>query len=314
MGTILADFLIETPSGYYCRYGDFFIDPILPVDRAVISHAHGDHARPGHERIYATAGTIAFMQVRFSKQSVKSYHPTVYHESFSLGGVQLTLIPAGHILGSAQILMQYHGVSYLYTGDIKMQDDPTCEPLETVQADVLITETTFANPAVSHPSAETEIRKLSSTAHGIMLGCYSLGKAQRINHLLNQYCPEKTVYVHHSILPMHRVYDRLGLVPLRYEMYHRKAMKDGQHKIYLVPPLTFNNYYRASNVLRVFASGWKRLQQHNDMELYISDHVDWADLLVFIGQVKPREIWTVHGDGRLLADYLQEQIAVRVLI
>ncbi len=314
MGAILSDFLVETPSGYYCRYGDFYVDPVLPVNRAVISHAHGDHARPGHQHIYATPGTIGFMQVRFSKQPLHSYCPILYRVPLSLGEVEIMLIPAGHILGSAQILMRYQGVSYLYTGDIKTQDDPTCETLEVVQADVLITETTFADPAVRHPDSEQEIRKLSATPYGIMLGCYSLGKAQRINYLLNQYCPEKKVYVHHSILSMHRVYDKLGLVALQYEIYNRKAMKDGQHKVYLVPPLTFNNYYRASNVLRVFASGWKRLQQYNDMELYISDHVDWRELLEFIEQVRPREIWTVHGDGRSLAKYLNgEDITVRTL-
>ena len=311
---ILSDFLVNTPSGYYCRYADFYVDPMLPVNEAVISHAHGDHARPGHQQIYATSATIAFMQTRFPKQAANSYHDTGFHTPFLIGEVEITLIPAGHILGSAQILMKYKGVSYLYTGDIKKQKDPTCEPLEACRADVLITETTFASPEVIHPDPIEEIKKLSSTSYGIMLGCYGLGKAQRINYLINQYCPEKTVYIHHNILPMHRVYDAYGLVPLRYEIYQRKAMKDGHDKIYLVPPITFNNYFRATNVLRVFASGWKRLQQHNDMELYISDHVDWPDLLDFIAQVSPREIWTVHGDGRLLAAHLHGgEIQVRNL-
>ncbi len=314
MGSILADFLVETAQGYYCRYGDFYVDPLLPVENAVISHAHGDHARPGHQSIFATDATIAFMQDRFSKQPMKAYRPIAYHSPFFIGPVEVTFIPAGHILGSAQIRMQYQEVSYLYTGDIKDQEDPTCEALETVKTDVLITETTFADPAVVHPDPIAEIRKLSSTSLPIMLACYGLGKAQRITYLINQYCPEKTVYVHHNILRMHRIYDRLGLVPLRYEVYHRKAMKEGENRIYLVPPITFNNYSRATNVLRVFASGWKRLQRHNDMELYISDHVDWAGILRFIDTSKPREIWTVHGNGHLLAKHLHGQIAVRELL
>ncbi|NGM62271.1 exonuclease [Sphingobacterium sp. SGG-5] len=308
MAEILSDFLVETAQGYYCSYGDFFIDPSLPVEKAVISHAHGDHARPGHRYIYATAATIAFMQERFSSQPVHTYESIPYHVPLFFGPVEVTFIPAGHILGSAQILMKYQHVSYLYTGDIKNQFDPTCEPLEVVEADVLITETTFADPAVIHPDPVEEIKKLSATAHPIMLGCYGLGKAQRITYLINQYCPEKTIFVHHSILRMHRVYDRLGLVPLRYEVYQRKVMRDGQHKIYMVPPITFNNYFRAKNVLRAFASGWKRLQQHNDIELYISDHVDWMDILQLIDGVKPREIWTVHGNGHLLVKHLQGQV------
>lgn len=311
MSQILQDFLVSTAEGYYCRYGDFYIDPLLPVENAVVSHAHGDHARPGHQKIFATASTIVFMQHRFPRQAPASYAIVPFHSSFAIGPVTVSFIPAGHILGSAQILMKYQGISYLYTGDIKSQTDPTCEPLEIVQADVLITETTFANPDINHPDPVTEIRKLSTTAHNIMLGCYGLGKAQRITHLLNQHCPEKTVYIHHNILALHRIYDQIGLAPLKYEIYHRKVMKDGKHKVYLVPPITFNNYYRATNVLRVFASGWQRLQQHNDMELYISDHVDWNDLLEFITAVAPQEIWTVHGDGRILAQHLKDKIKVR---
>ena len=308
MEGILSDFLVETVRGYYCPYADFYIDPIFPVEKAVISHAHGDHARPGHQHIYATDATIAFMQERFTNQPLQSYNPTSYHKPFSIGPVEITLIPAGHILGSAQVLMKYRNVSYIYTGDIKNQYDPTCEPLELVEADVLITETTFADPAVIHPDPIEEIKKLADIAHPIMLGCYGLGKAQRITYLINQYCPEKTVFVHHSILRMHRIYDRLGLVPLRYEVYQRKVMREGKHKIYMVPPMTFNNYFRAKNVLRAFASGWKRLQQHNDIELYISDHVDWKDILQLIDNVKPMEVWTVHGNGNLLAKYLHGQV------
>jgi len=313
MPEILSDFLTETASGFYCPYGDFYIDPKYPVKKAVVSHAHGDHAVPGHQAIYATAGTIAFMQFRFTKQPESSYHKISYAQDFTLNGVTLTFIPAGHILGSAQILMQYKGVKYLYTGDYKLQPDSTCEPIGYVQADVLITETTFANPEVQHPDPIAEIKKLGDTTHNIMLGCYGLGKAQRLTNLLNTHCPQKTVYVHHNIMPLHRIYDTLGFVKLQYEPYHRKALREGTDNVYLVPPITFNNYIRAKNVVRVFASGWKRLQQHNDLSLYISDHIDWNDLLHFITQVQPREIWTVHGDGKLLKDFFKEQLFVRSL-
>ncbi|HMR19707.1 MAG TPA: exonuclease [Sphingobacterium sp.] len=314
MPQILQDFLVAKPEGYYCRYGDFYIDPLLPVDKAVVSHAHGDHARPGHRQIFASNGTVAFMRHRFPKQLHSSYAVVPFYTVFFIGGVELSFVPAGHILGSAQIFMKYQGTTYLYTGDIKSQADPTCEPLEILSADVLITETTFANPDTVHPNPVEEIRKLSATSHNIMLGCYGLGKAQRITYLINRYCPEKIVYVHHNILRLHRLYDEIGLVPLQYEIYHRSVMKAGHHKVYLVPPITFNNYYRATNVLRVFASGWQRLQRHNDMELYISDHVDWNDLLGFVAAVSPQEIWTVHGDGRLLAQHFEGQIKVRDIV
>lgn len=311
MPDILADFLVETGLGYYCQYGDFYIDPKYPVNKAIVSHAHGDHAVPGHNEIYATFGTIAFMKHRFTKQSAASYYIKDYKESFVINGVTISFIPAGHILGSAQILLVYKGVRYLYSGDYKLQADRTCEPLEFVKADVLITETTFADPSVIHPDPIEEIKKLSSTSLNIMLGCYALGKAQRITDLVNIHCPEKTIYVHHNIAPIHRIYDEVGETNLRYEIYNRKALKDGSDKIYLVPPMVFNNYFRAKNVVRVFASGWKRLQQHNDMSLYISDHIDWKDLIHYIAEVEPTEIWTVHGDGKQLKTHFEGELIVR---
>lgn len=312
---ILADFLIRKDKAFYCPYGDFYIDPLYPVPKAVVSHAHGDHASPGHGEVYATAFTTQFMQYRFPKPKTTSYRPQAYGEIFHIQGVEITFIPAGHILGSAQILMQYRGVRYLYTGDYKMQEDTTCEALETVKADVLITETTFANPAVVHPDPVTEIQKLNDIDVNILLGCYTLGKAQRITALINTHCPDKTVLVHHKMAPVHRLYEMVGGVKLDYKVYSRKDMKDGvANKVYLVPPLTFNSYYRATNVKRVFASGWERLQQHNDLSLYISDHVDWNDLLAYIREVTPQEIWTVHGDGTKLKAYLQGEIVVREMI
>ncbi len=312
-GDILPDFLVSRDEGgYYCRYGDFFIDPKMPVATALVSHAHGDHATPGHGRIYATAATVAIMNHRFKRQHPDTFRKMPFDEPFVVQGVAITFIPAGHILGSAQILMEYQGVRYLYTGDYKMQADATCEALKIVQADVLVTESTFADPEVRHPDPVGEIEKLNSTTHNILLGTYSLGKAQRLTWLINQHCPQKTVLLHHNILPLHRIYAQHGIKDLRYLPYDRKAMKPpSENNIYMVPPMTFNSYFRATNVLRVFASGWQRLHRQNDMELYISDHVDWADILQFVAAVQPREIWAVHGDGRHLKAHYQDHIRVR---
>src|SRR3546814_6195418 len=147
------------------------------------------------------------------------------------------------MLGSAQVLMMYHGVTYLFTGDYKLQDDDTCEPLETVQADVLITESTFADPQIIHPDPIAEISKLIDTPHHIMIGTYALGKAQRLTALLNKYCPDRRVWVHHGILPFHRLYATFGITHLRYETYEKRVLKNivGQHA-YLIPPLPFNSY------------------------------------------------------------------------
>lgn len=314
MNTILPDFLAITPLGLYCVYGDFYIDPQAPVPCALISHAHGDHARPGNQLIYCTAATEAIMRSRYSKKAGSRFVQVHFHQEFSIKDIQIQFISAGHILGSAQILMIYQGVRYLYTGDYKVQADTTCEPIDYVEADVLITESTFANPSVKHPDPVLEIQKLNETPFNILLGTYGLGKAQRLNQLINTYCPDKTVLLHYSILPIHKIYEQFGVSDLRYKPYDRKIMKHHpQGHIYLVPALTFNSYIRAKDLVKAFASGWEYLQRKNDISLYISDHVDWHDILEYIERVKPQEIWTLHGDGKSLQEYYKDKIRVKIL-
>lgn len=313
MSTIISDFLIVRPEGFYCPYGDFYLDPLKPVPKAVISHAHGDHAVPGHGRIYCTTPTRYFMKYRF-KHAVDTFTEIDYQQTFKIGDVAIQFVPAGHMLGSAQVLMLFRGVRYLYTGDYKLQSDPTCEPLEPVRADVLITESTFADPEVKHPDPVAEIKKLNDISFNIMLGAYALGKAQRLTQLIHQHCPDKAVRVHHGIMPYHQLYEVLGAPLGVYKPYSRKEMKSGnQNLIYLVPPFTFHSYIRAVGVVRMFASGWKHLHQRNDEDLYISDHVDWQDIIHYIAEVQPREIWTVHGDGHHLKHYYAGEIPIKVL-
>lgn len=315
MSEILEDFLIKDDIGYYCRYGDFYIDALYPAAKNIISHAHGDHATTGHQKMYATAATFAFMKNKFPKIPKMALNTVAFGDVFTLGNVDITFFSAGHILGSAQVLMTYQGVKYLYTGDYKLQEDATCERLVLVQADVLITESTFANPTVSHPDVKNEILKLKDKPSNIMLGCYTLGKAQRLTALINDLLPEREVLVHHNMSAVHKLYNEWGYKPLRYSLYNRKAMKDGHtNKIYLVPPLTFNSYFKAKNVLKAFASGWERLQKQNDITLYISDHVDWEDILWYVEQVHPREIWTIHGDGRSLKKHFEGILTVRDIL
>lgn len=312
MEAILPDFLVKRAEGYYCRYGDFFIDPMLPVQRAVVTHAHGDHASRGQETVYCTSATARFMQHRYRQHAARYFEEIPYHVPFSLGDVTLRFIAAGHILGSAQIVMTYRGTTYLFTGDYKLQADDTCEPLETVKADVLITESTFADPQVSHPDPMTELLKINDTPHHVLIGAYALGKAQRLTSLLNRCCPDRRILVHHGILPFHRIYTALGVSHLRYEPYDRRALKNSEgHHVCLVPPMAFNSYYRATPFVRMFASGWAHLQRQNDLSLYISDHVDWNDILHYVAAVEPREIWTVHGEGKYLANYFAGKTPVR---
>src|SRR5690606_7214586 len=155
-----------------------------PVKHAVVSHAHGDHASPALSNICCTAGAAAVMLYRYPKLPLDSYHIKAFSDFFQVNGVDIYFYPAGDVLCRSQIMMIYKGVRYLYTGDYKLQEDRTCEPIQIVEAEVLITETTFANPDTQHPDPVSEIMKLDVKSN-ILLGCYALGKAQRITALLN---------------------------------------------------------------------------------------------------------------------------------
>jgi putative mRNA 3-end processing factor len=311
---ILNDFLVPTKVGLFCAYGNFYLDPKEMVKDAVISHAHGDHAVSGNTNVYCTRATSLFMIQRYKKFAATEFFLYDFNSSFSLNDVKITFIPAGHILGSAMVLMEYKGIRYLYTGDYKLQPDPTCEPIEFAEADVLITETTFANPDTTHPDPLLEIQKLNGTETNIMLGAYALGKSQRLVRMISDNCPKKRLLVHHSILPFVKLYEQMGIDMGRYEVYDRKVMKNNHsNMIYLVPPLVYRSYIRAINVIRVFATGWKHLQNKNELELYISDHVDWNDILLTVDRVKPKEIWTTHGSGIQLKSHFENSLNVKLL-
>jgi putative mRNA 3-end processing factor len=311
--TILDDFVCFNTNGLYCKYGDFYIDPIQPVTHAVISHAHADHAISGNNNVYCTGATLSFMQLRYGKNAGKVFHSTQNNCAFTLGEVEITLIPAGHMLGSAQVLMQHKGVKYLYTGDYKLQPDATCEPIEWVTADVLITESTFADPAILHPDPGEEIKKLNAIKTNILLGAYGLGKSQRLINLINKYAPQKKILAHHRIVPINVIYEKQGFPPGKYQVYSRKLMKNQEEYVYIVPPFTFDSYIKATGVKRLFASGWKNLQVNQQDTLFISDHVDWNDILITIKNIQPKQVWTLHGNGMHLKKYFGDNLIVKLL-
>ncbi|AYL96964.1 MBL fold metallo-hydrolase [Mucilaginibacter celer] len=310
---ILDDFVSFDEKGLYCKYGDFHLDPQQPAKTAIISHAHADHAVSGNTNVYCTRATASIMQLRYDRTAAKVFNIAEFNKPFVIGGVTITLIPAGHMLGSAQILMEYQGTRYLYTGDYKLQPDATCEPIEWVTTDVLITESTFADPAVIHPDPVAEISKINNIKTNILLGAYALGKSQRLINLITEHAPQKKILVHHKIMPINAIYEKMGFSPGRYQIYGRKLMKVQDEFVYIVPPFTFDSYIRATGVKRLFASGWKNLQVNNQDTLFISDHVDWNDILQTITNTKPKQVWTLHGKGNHLQAYLKDDIFVKIL-
>ena len=310
---IKEDFVYFDTNGLYCKYGGFYLDPFQPVKIAVISHAHADHAVSNNQTIYSTEATFAFMKLRYGKNAAAINHIISYGRPFSIGGVKIVLISAGHMLGSAQILMEFEGIRYLYTGDYKLQPDATCEPIEWVSTDVLITESTFANPEIKHPDPVAEIKKLNDIGVNILLGAYGLGKSQRLINLINSHTPQKKILVHHKIAPINLIYEKMGFPPGKYTIYNRKLMKNQEGFVYIVPPFTFDSYIRATGVKRLFASGWKNLQVNEADTLFISDHADWNDILLTIKNTNPKQVWTLHGNGMHLKKQLGGDILVKLL-
>jgi len=185
------DLLTPTPAGVCCKAGGFHIDPTRPVERAVITHGHSDHARAGHDAVLATQETLDLMRLRYGEGFASTTQAVRYGEHVTLGGIGVTLHPAGHVLGSAQVAVQANGLRIVASGDYKNVADPTCTPFELVRCDVFITEATFGLPVFRHGDPDGEIAKLLRSvalfperAH--LIGAYSLGKAQRVIALIRK--------------------------------------------------------------------------------------------------------------------------------
>ncbi len=312
----IPDFIKFHSGSLYCSAGDFYLDPKTPAKNAVISHAHADHAVPNNLRVYCTPGTEAIMRLRYGNGAGKLFLSSAYRQSFELGGVKITFFQAGHIMGSAQILMEYKGVRYLYTGDFKLQDDSTCEPFEFVKADVLITETTYARPEHSHPNPAEEIKKLSFLKDkNILLGAYVLGKAQRLSSLISEHCKDKRVVVHSAVAPYNNLYEKHNLLCGNWENATSDLIKGNNNLVYIVPPTYFKRYNNNIKFYLVFASGWANLQSNCDISLNISDHADWDDILMLVNKTEPKIVLTTHGDGTLLMNHFSGSgIEVKLLV
>jgi putative mRNA 3-end processing factor len=292
--------------GLYCVPGDFYIDPHVAVDRAVITHGHSDHARGGHQSVLATRETLDVMMVRLGAASGFSKQALPLGERITIGDVTLWLAPAGHILGSAQVVIEYNGKRAVISGDYKRRTDPTCLGFEVVECDLFITEATFALPVFKHEPDELEISKL---LHSMTLfpdrthqvGVYGLGKCQRLIALLRRAGYDKAIWLHGAMKSICDLYERLGvsLGDLRLVSETTESLA-GQ--IVLCPPSAIGDRWsrRFADPLPAFASGWMRIrararQQGVELPLIISDHADWPELVETIRDVGAGEIWITHG-------------------
>jgi putative mRNA 3-end processing factor len=312
------------PEGLYCPEADAFIDPIRKVDRAIITHGHADHARPGHNAVVATAATIDIMRARYGTRFASSAQTLRYGEELVMGKARITLYPAGHILGSAQVLVETNAARVIVSGDYKRSTDPTCPPFDPIPCDIFITEATFGLPVFRHPLADHEVGRLqhsmrlfSDRTHHI--AAYSLGKAQRLLALLRRLGHDETVHVDRATLALCDVYAAHG-VKLGDVRPLSKANPPTQGLV-IAPPSARDILV---NMLgppprTSFASGWmsvmKRARQGGgDLPLVISDHADWPELIRTIREIQPGEVWITHGEeAALLAWAKAEGIEARPL-
>ncbi len=323
-----SDLLHPRPEGLYCPPGDFFIDPTRPVERALITHGHSDHARSGHGTVLATQQTLEIMALRYGADFAGSSQAAVLGETQTIKGVSVTFHPAGHVLGSAQIAVEHGKTRIVASGDYKRQADATCAAFVPVECDVFITEATFGLPVFRHPPDTEEIAKLLASlqqfpgrAH--LVGAYALGKAQRVIRLIRDAGYEKPIFIHGALAKLCDYYESQGIAlgDLRPATVEGGSKGDFAGAIVVGPPSAFADRWarRFPDPMSCFASGWMRIRQRAkqggvELPLIISDHGDWDELIRTISETGASEVWATHGREEALVRWCELQgIAARPL-
>ncbi len=302
-----SDLLTLTSAGLYCPQGDFFIDPLRPSPRALITHGHSDHARAGHDHVLATRETLGIMALRYGEQFAAGTQAVRYGERVTVNDVTVSFHPAGHVLGSAQILIETKACRLVVSGDYKRAADPTCAPFELIPCDAFITEATFGLPVFRHPPLQQEVEKLLRScalfpdrAH--LLGAYSLGKAQRVMALLRQAGWDRPLYIHGAMEKITRFYQEHGvdLGDVRKVAAADRPTLGGE--IIICPPSATQDLWarKFPDPVIAFASGWMRIRARArqggvHLPLVISDHADWDELCQTVTETGCREVWVTHG-------------------
>lgn len=316
---MMRDELIRvTPRGLHCAAGDFYIDPWQPVARALITHAHGDHLRGGSTDYFLASQGVGLARLRLPAGT--SIHPLHYGQRVAFGDSQVSLHPAGHILGSSQIRVERAGEVWVVSGDYKRDADPTCAPFETVPCDVFISEATFALPAyrwTDTPTVAAEIlswwRDNRSRGRASVLFAYALGKAQRVLAELAA-LTDDPVHVHGAVAGLTDVYRAHGIPMLETLPATVDRPADYAGALILAPPSAAGSPWmrRFGDHRTGFCSGWMRIRGDRrrrgyDRGFVLSDHADWPSLLRTCQESGARRILLTHGYTDALCRYLREQ-------
>ncbi|WNJ89556.1 ligase-associated DNA damage response exonuclease [Bosea sp. 685] len=310
-----SELLIPTPAGLYCPLADIHIDPVRSVARALITHGHSDHARAGHGAVLATRETLAIMALRYGEGFAGERQEAVLGAVTRIGAVDFRFVPAGHVLGSAQIVVEARGLRIVVSGDYKRERDPTCAGFEPVPCDIFITEATFGLPVFRHPPAHLEVAKLLESVRLFperthIVGAYSLGKAQRVMALIREAGFERPLYIHGAMETLTEFYLSEGAALGEIRKVAATDRKSLGGEIVICPPSAIQDLWarKFPDPVTAFASGWMRIrararQRGVELPLIISDHADWDALQATIREVQAGEIWVTHGEADALVHW-----------
>jgi putative mRNA 3-end processing factor len=310
------DLIVQRPEGLYCPPGDFYIDPWRRVERAVITHAHADHARSGHGHYLATAASEGVLRARLGAITLQ---PLAYGDAVEHRGVRISLHPAGHVLGSAQVRVEHAGRVWVASGDYKVAPDPTCAAFEPVRCDVFITESTFGLPVYRWlPDAQvfTDINawwaQNAAVGRASVLACYSFGKAQRL--LAGVDASIGPIVCHGAAEPINRAYREAGVRLPDTTLATQLDKAAAGRALVLCPPAALSGPWlrRFGDHSDAFASGWMRLRGGRrrggfDRGFALSDHADWPGLMAAIGATGAQRVIVTHGSVPVMVRYLSEQ-------
>jgi putative mRNA 3-end processing factor len=314
---VTADLVVQRPEGLYCPPGDFYIDPWRPVARAVITHAHSDHARHGNGHYLAAAPAEGVLRTRLGEVTLQTLP---YGETLEHHGVRLSLHPAGHVLGSAQVRLEHGGQVWVASGDYKVAPDPTCAPFEPVRCDVFITESTFGLPIYRWCPDDEIFADINAWwarnvehARASVLACYSFGKAQRV---LNGIDPSiGPVIVHGAVDPLNRAYRAAGVsLPDTRMVTDVKDKADLRRCLVVCPPSAAASPWmrRFGDAQTAFASGWMQVRGNRrrggyDRGFVLSDHADWPGLHEAIQATGAQRVIVTHGSASAMVRHLRER-------
>jgi putative mRNA 3-end processing factor len=305
------------------RPADAWVDPSQPQARALVTHGHADHARGGHGTVWATPETLAIMGVRYGDQNGCE---VAYGQSVTVGEVEVSFVPAGHVLGSAQIILDWGGERVVVSGDYKRRADPTCEPFLPIKCDIFITEATFGLPVFHHPETGGEIDRLlarlaDNPDRCVLVGAYALGKAQRVIAEARRRGHHQPIYYHGALERLCNLYVEQGIDLGELRPVAGAAKADMAGHLVLCPPGALNDRWsrRLPDPITAAASGWMRIRQRArqknvELPLIISDHADWGELTDTILEIAPKEVWITHGrEDALMHWCMTRQIKAREL-